>query len=356
MDEAFGVSILINSFNYGRYLCATIESALAQTHKRLQVVVVDDGSTDTSRQIIKRFGNRIESLLQENQGQVAACRHALALARHDIVIFLDADDLLDPEAASEVAAVWYEGVVKVQYSLKVIDERGDFKGNVFPKYSATMTPATVRATLYQSGSYPDSPTSGNAYDRAFLETVMPLLKIRHAPDGELNGLAPLYGDVVTIPEPLGSYRIHGHNSFAQGHLVVDRFKEYLRQSESRVAFLRDHYRSKGRIIEHDVLNRDLKYLEYRLVVLRLDSAERRSTADWGKTLGHALRAAWRSPHDVFHRALRLSWIVMVAVSPAPIARGLVKQRFVPGQRWPWITRLTTIWRSKGQRTWLQGNR
>jgi len=341
MREPSGISILINSYNYEAYVGAAIESALAQSLDRVQVVVVDDGSTDGSQAIIQGFGDSIEQRFQENQGQVEACRHGLGIARHDIAIFLDADDTLDPEAAAKVLEAWYDGVSKVQYSLRVIDGLGAFKGNVFPKFPAAMSPDDVRAELHRSGSYPDSPTSGNAYDRAFLETVMPLLTMRHAPDGELNGLAPLYGDVVTIAEPLGCYRIHGQNSFAQEELVVDRFKDYVRQSEDRVNFLREHYRSKGQIIDDDVLDRDLKYLEYRLVTSRLDAADAGGLTERWTTLVHALRAIGRSPFSLAHKTFRLCWLVMVAMSPRPLARWLIEQRFVPGRRWAWITRLVT---------------
>ena len=77
------------------------------------MIVVDDDSPDNSQDIIRRFGRRIETMFQRNQGQVAACRNALKLAVHDIVIFLDSDDLLEPDAASKVAGSWREGVSKV---------------------------------------------------------------------------------------------------------------------------------------------------------------------------------------------------------------------------------------------------
>lgn len=102
MLKSTGVSILINSYNYEAYVGAAIESALAQTLDRVQVVVVDDGSTDRSQQIIQSYGDGIEQRCQDHQGQVAACRHGLDLARHDTAIFLDADDILDPEAARKL--------------------------------------------------------------------------------------------------------------------------------------------------------------------------------------------------------------------------------------------------------------
>lgn len=347
MSDNPGISVLINSYNYGGYLPFAIESALQQTHPRVQVVVVDDGSTDDSQQIIQTFGDRVESRFQENQGQTEACRHALTLAKHEIVIFLDADDLLEADAASQVAAIWRAGVVKVQYSLKVIDEHGVFRGDVFPKYPRSMTPEKVRADIYRSGSYQDSPTSGNAYGRAFLEKAMPLLTVRHAPDGDLNGLAPLYGDVLTIAQPLGRYRIHGENSFAQARLDVDRFKDYIQQSQNRVVFLRKHYRTKDRTIDEDVLKRDLKYLEYQLVVARLDQSDSRSTMNVLRILYHVMEASRSSPQDLARRILRAVWALALTFSPKPLARLLAEQRYVPGRRWHWITYLTSPGRAAG---------
>lgn len=337
-----GVSIIIDSYNHERFVGAAIESALSQDHHLVQVIVIDDGSPDRSQEIIKGFGDRIQSVFQENQGQVAACRNALALAEHDIVIFLDSDDLLDSKAASIITALWRKDVVKAQYCLRVIDENGAFAGDVFPKYSGDMTPETVRAEVFRTGSYTDSPTSGNAYDRRFLEVALPQLPSRNGFDGELNGIAPLYGDVITIVEPLGSYRIHGSNVFAQSRLVIEKFENYLRHNEARVAFVRNHYRSRGHVIEPDVLNHDLKYLEYRLVVEKLgkDGADR-SRQLW-KVAGLLIRAAWQSPHALSQKLVRIGWAATVALAPRNLAVFLVEQRFIPGQRWSWITRLTAI--------------
>ena len=164
-----GVSIIIDSYNHERFVEATIRSALAQTHAPLQVIVIDDGSPDGSQDIIRSFGSAVQMIFQKNQGQVAACRNALQHAEHDIVMFLDSDDLLEPHAASTIARAWQKGVSKVQFCLHVIDEHGAATGNVFPKYSPDLTPEKVRSEMLRAGSYPDSPTSGNAYDRHFLE-------------------------------------------------------------------------------------------------------------------------------------------------------------------------------------------
>lgn len=341
MKKDYGVSIIIDSYNHERFVEATIDSALAQDHDPVQVIVIDDGSPDRSQEIIKRFGRRIETIFQPNQGQVTACRNALALANHDIVIFLDSDDLLEPDAARLVAKFWHDGISKVQYCLRVIDENGIPDGNVFPKFSDSMTPDTVRAEIMRTGSYPDSPTSGNAYDRHFLEIALPLLPRRNGFDGELNGIAPLYGDVLSLDQPLGSYRIHGDNDFAQKRLNVDKFADYLRHSEARVSFIREYYRSKGKTIDDDVLERDLKYQEYALVVEKLGKLGKDRPRRLFKVARLALAAAWQAPHDLSQRLFRVLWMVALAASPRKLAAALVEQRFIPGRRLGWITKLAT---------------
>ncbi|HVU25339.1 MAG TPA: glycosyltransferase family A protein [Opitutus sp.] len=92
------VSILIPSFNAGAWLHATLESALAQTWPRCEIIVVDDGSTDDSPAIARNFAARgVRLLTQRNAGQSAAFNLAMREARGDFLEFLDADDLLAPD-------------------------------------------------------------------------------------------------------------------------------------------------------------------------------------------------------------------------------------------------------------------
>src|SRR5881628_3728499 len=115
------VSIVVVNYNYGRFVAEAIDSALAQTHDCVQVIVVDDGSTDDSRAVIERYRDRILPVLKENGGQASAFnagfRHALGSA----VIFLDADDMLDRETAARVAAAvaHHPDLAKVHYRLEV---------------------------------------------------------------------------------------------------------------------------------------------------------------------------------------------------------------------------------------------
>ena len=92
------VSICIPAFNAARWLPSTLESVLAQTYPNLEIIVIDDGSTDDTPSIAQGFAARgVRAVSQRNAGAAAARNHALRLAHGDYIKFLDADDLISPE-------------------------------------------------------------------------------------------------------------------------------------------------------------------------------------------------------------------------------------------------------------------
>lgn len=90
------VSIIIPCFNAERTIGEAIESVVSQSYKNLEVIVVDDGSTDGSLQVVKSFGDRLKWKSGVNQGACCARNVGIEMARGELVQFLDADDLLDP--------------------------------------------------------------------------------------------------------------------------------------------------------------------------------------------------------------------------------------------------------------------
>lgn len=91
------VSILIPCHNCERYVGAAIESALNQSYKDIEVIVIDDGSTDNSRKVIDKYSEYIKLDSIPHQGACSARNRALELAQGEYIKFLDADDLLCPE-------------------------------------------------------------------------------------------------------------------------------------------------------------------------------------------------------------------------------------------------------------------
>ena len=87
------VSVIIPVYNREKYLAEAIESVLAQTYRPIEVIVVDDGSTDGSADIAKRFGSPVRYYFQPNSGAGAARNRGIAVARGSFLAFLDSDDL-----------------------------------------------------------------------------------------------------------------------------------------------------------------------------------------------------------------------------------------------------------------------
>ncbi len=100
------ITIIINNYNYSLFLKAAIESALGQNYPAVEVVVVDDGSTDDSREIIGQYGRRVLAVLKENGGQASAFNAGFARSQGKFIIFLDADDMLLPDTARQVSEIF----------------------------------------------------------------------------------------------------------------------------------------------------------------------------------------------------------------------------------------------------------
>lgn len=86
------ISIVIPCYNRELYIKDAINSALAQTYDNIEIIVVDDGSTDNSVSVLSEYGNRIKLIQQTNKGVSAARNKGLSLASGDYVVFLDSDD------------------------------------------------------------------------------------------------------------------------------------------------------------------------------------------------------------------------------------------------------------------------
>ena len=100
------VTVVTAAFNAADYIEATIESVLAQTYADFEYIVVDDGSTDATPEIIARYGARVSSIRQSNAGEGAARNRAFEVAAGDYVAIVDADDVWAPEKLSrQVAAM-----------------------------------------------------------------------------------------------------------------------------------------------------------------------------------------------------------------------------------------------------------
>ena len=96
MDSSL-ISCIVPVFNGERYVREALESILAQTHRPLEIIVADDGSSDGTGAIVAGFGDSVRYVKQSNKGPATAPNLGVSLATGDVVAFLDADDLRHPE-------------------------------------------------------------------------------------------------------------------------------------------------------------------------------------------------------------------------------------------------------------------
>jgi glycosyltransferase involved in cell wall biosynthesis len=184
----------------------------------VEVIVVDDGSTDGSREIIERYGSRIVAIFSKHSGQTQSVNTGFARCRGDVVMLLDADDVLLPDAAAlHVARLAKPGVVRSNGYLLVADARLQPTGATIPNLLPDSGDYRRHAAAAGPAAYASSFTSGCAWSRGFLEQVMPLPRgTILGPDGYLTAADLFFGRIESIPQPVGFYRVHGVNKGPYG--------------------------------------------------------------------------------------------------------------------------------------------
>jgi len=96
-NNSFRVSVVIPAYNVGKFIARTLDSVLAQTRRADEIIVVDDGSTDETSEVVARYGDKVKYIRQENAGVGAARNTAIKAAQHQWIAFLDGDDEWLPE-------------------------------------------------------------------------------------------------------------------------------------------------------------------------------------------------------------------------------------------------------------------
>jgi glycosyltransferase involved in cell wall biosynthesis len=214
MSQVFLVSIIINNYNYGCFLKQAIDSALTQTYDNIEVIVVDDGSTDNSRDIIISYDQLVKIVLKDNGGQASAFNAGFEVSCGEVIIFLDADDVLLPTAVEKaVKALQEPNALKVHWYQWQADIIGNKTGEKYPPWVLREGDLREEIINHDLDVSIIAPTSGNAWKRTFIEAVYPVREMgdKHGVDEYLCYLVPLFGSIKLISEPQGHYRVHGEN-------------------------------------------------------------------------------------------------------------------------------------------------
>jgi glycosyltransferase involved in cell wall biosynthesis len=224
------VSVIICNYNYDLYLKQAIESVLSQTYKRFELIVVDDGSTDKSREIITHYAkhNNIISIFKTNGGQASALNAGFVRTSGEIIAFMDSDDFWMPEKLEKVVEAYSKSQYAiVQHNHYIVDQQGRLSNKIWPG-AVISGDIFTRYFIEHRISYFSS-TSGIASLKKYLIKIFPLEEsYRICADIPLCCILPLFGHLLTLKQPLGCYRVHSENNWmntsAQAKLIENIIK------------------------------------------------------------------------------------------------------------------------------------
>jgi glycosyltransferase involved in cell wall biosynthesis len=227
-ESADSISVVITNYNYGRYLPEAIEGVLAQTHQRVEIIVVDDASTDGSTEVLERLLGGVDAvpsnrlLLKHNVGQATARNLAIGMAQGEFVFILDADNRLLPNclelhvraARNSDADAVYATIRTFGPAVSVEEFLSDAPFNAGRLSTRNYIDAMAlfrRSTLIAAGLYSAEPILYGWEDYE--------LWLRFAAQGR---------KVEFVPTVLSEYRVHGMNFISLASLDVRGARAYLR--------------------------------------------------------------------------------------------------------------------------------
>jgi glycosyltransferase involved in cell wall biosynthesis len=203
------VSVVIPCYNAKRFLTETLESALAQSYPHTEIIVVDDGSTDGTAALIRAYADRVKAEFGPNRGASAARNRGTVLAAGEFIQYLDADDVLPPEAVEQRVAALQSAAAEVAYS--------DWEKLVENSEGAFEAGERVTKRLDELDANPDvahlkfwAPPAALTYRRSIVEKIggwkewLPIIQdARFLQDAALAG-----GRFVHVPGVGARYRVH----------------------------------------------------------------------------------------------------------------------------------------------------
>jgi glycosyltransferase involved in cell wall biosynthesis len=209
------VSILINNYNYGRFLGEAIDSALNQTYSTIEVVVVDDGSTDNSLEIIDRYCDRIVKVAKQNGGQGSAFNAGFEKCKGEFICFLDSDDVFALGKVDRVVQIFGENA-GIGWCWDIERKFEDQTRERLPRNEGTTRGRLDARQQMVDGTPPMIPTacSGMSFRRETLARILPMPEsFKTLADGYVKLAALALSEGWFEPEELTLQRIHGDNVY-----------------------------------------------------------------------------------------------------------------------------------------------
>jgi glycosyltransferase involved in cell wall biosynthesis len=211
------VSVLINNYNYGRFLGQAIDSALGQNYPRIEILVVDDGSTDNSRDVINTYAGQVFPVFKQNGGQASAFNAGFANCHGEIVCFLDSDDIFAPGKVARVVQVLTDHP-EAGWCWDIERKFDHATGVHHPNRPVACNGRWDARNLMAGGTPPSIATacSGMSFRRKTLSDILPMPEdFRITSDAYVKLAALALSEGWLEQTELTFQRIHGNNAYTQ---------------------------------------------------------------------------------------------------------------------------------------------
>lgn len=325
------VAALVVNYNYERFVGQAIESVLSQKMPFDEVLVVDDGSTDGSVGTIESYDDRVRLLRRQNGGQLSAVLEGAASLSTDYVYVMDSDDLATPDLHGTVQPLLAWAPVKVQFQLHAMDEVGRPLDSIFPTYAPDYGRSEALRDNEYLGFSACPPTSANVFRVDFLRDLLGAgLNGRDFVDGVPAQIAPYFGGISSINEPLARYRVHGGSDSQWGSPTPALLRKELRRFDDRWQEGRRYLASRGQVISAPVRSAYVTEREIMIAVLSGRRAPLRSVHSYTRSVAASSTVG-------LQKIAFLAWAGLVLVTPSRTALHLVVARRSSRKRGPWMT-------------------
>jgi GT2 family glycosyltransferase len=334
------VSVIVDNYNYAAYLREAVDSALQQIWPAVEVVVVDDGSTDESREILEPYGAQITLIAKPNGGQASAFNAGFAASHGEFVVFLDSDDVLHPEHAGNVVRLLerHPEAAFAQFRLRVVDSDLRPVGTVVPPAHVRLPTGDVCGPVsrWELASCL-APGGALGFPRRTLERIFPLPEdeLRKGADAFLVRAAALVGAVVSTDEVAADYRSHGQNDSNSDVLDLDYLRVAMNRQVACGRLLREFADTHGVPTPLEPLAAlDPLFLTQRLASLRAEPHLHPFPADgrWSLLVSGLRAVRLRRDIPATGKLVHAAWFVAVAALPRRAAVTLATWLMFPISR------------------------
>jgi glycosyltransferase involved in cell wall biosynthesis len=214
------VSVIIPNYNYERYIEKCLESVISQDYPNIEIIVVDDGSTDCSIEVIQRYFPSVVLIQQENQGVSSARNTGILKSSGDYLAFMDADDFWDSTKISKQMKFLFNADADLVYSgVYIVSSDGlEIQNTILPNYDSNC-----------SEKYREFPTraiillgSSNPLIKKSIISKTGLFDIRLSQSADWDFFRRIsdHGKICKLEEPLTYYRVHNQNMTSTSQAFV----------------------------------------------------------------------------------------------------------------------------------------